>query len=97
MKRQHFITVLVALVFATVSQNVFSQYTVSGKITDKEDGKSLAGANVIVQGTRFSTSSSADGTYSIAGLKPGSYKFKVSFIGYKTIIQEIEVVIGKVC
>ena len=44
MKRQHFITALVALVFATVSQNVFSQYTVSGKITDKENGKSLAGA-----------------------------------------------------
>jgi iron complex outermembrane recepter protein len=95
MKRQHLIIVLVALVFVTVSQKVFSQYTISGKITDKEGGKSLAGANIVVQGTRFSTSSTEDGTYSMAGLKPGSYKFKVSFIGYKTFIQEIEVVSEK--
>ena len=75
MKRQHLFLACIAIYFAIFPGVVYPQFSVSGKITDKENGNPLSGANIIVQGTRFSTSSSEDGTYRIAGLKPGSYKF----------------------
>jgi iron complex outermembrane receptor protein len=90
MKRQHLFFAWIALLFAILQGSVYPQISVTGKIIDKTDNKPLAGANIVVQGTRFSTSSSEDGTYQIVALKPGSYKFKVSFMGYKTLTQEIE-------
>jgi iron complex outermembrane receptor protein len=95
MKRQHLFLAGIAIFFAIFPGIVYPQFSVSGKITDKGIGNPLSGANIVVQGTRFSTSSFEDGTYRIAGLKPGSYKFKVSFVGYKSLVQEIEVVSDK--
>jgi iron complex outermembrane recepter protein len=95
MKRQHLLFAGIAIFFVIFPGVVYPQYSVSGKITDKEDRNPLSGANIVIQGTRFSTSSFEDGTYRITGLKPGSYKFKVSFIGYKSLVQEIEVVSDK--
>jgi len=92
MKRQHLLLAGIVIYFAIFPGVVYPQFSVSGKIADKEIGNPLSGANIVVQGTRFSTSSSDDGTYSIAGLKPGSYKFKVTFIGYKSLVQEVDVI-----
>ncbi len=90
MKRQHLFLAGIAIFFVIFPGVVYPQFSVSGKITDKENGNPLSGAHIFVQGTRFSTSSSDDGTYSIAGLKPGSYKFKVTFIGYNSLVQEVD-------
>ena len=91
MKRQNLIFAAVAIFLATFNGLVYAQFSITGRITDVETGKPLPGANIVVQNSKFSTSSSIDGKYEIYGAKPGSYRFKVTFIGYKTLVQEVEI------
>ncbi len=95
MKRQQLSLSGIILLVAISPFELFAQYVVSGKITDKENGKPLPGASIVVQNTKLSSASASDGTYVVAGLKKGTYRFKVSFVGYKTIMQEVEVIESK--
>lgn len=89
MKRQRLFFGWIAILFATAPMIALSQFSVTGKITDKESGKPLPGANIVVQNTSLSVSATNDGTYKISGLKQGEYKFRISFIGYKTVLQPV--------
>ena len=63
-----------------------AKITVKGLITD-DLGEPLAGANVLVKGTRTGTAAEADGTYSLTFSLPGGAKEAVlvfSFIGMNT-------------
>ena len=61
--------------------------TVVGQVT-QEDGTPLASARVVATsvqtGRQFGALSTADGTYVIIGLPPGSYRVEVRLIGYNT-------------
>lgn len=49
-------------------------FTVSGKVLDEATGKPLPGAKVTVAGTRFATTTGADGAYSVPNVPgPASY------------------------
>ena len=63
--------------------------SVSGTVTD-EAGSSLAGANVVVEGTDLGAASSEDGTYSIS-IGEGSYTVTASVIGYKSSTASVDV------
>ncbi|MEX0770908.1 MAG: TonB-dependent receptor [Balneolaceae bacterium] len=62
--------------------------TVQGIITDRMSGEPLEGANVVLQevGEERLRGMSADqnGFYQVAGLDPGDYALRISFIGYHT-------------
>lgn len=58
------------------------QTTITGRVTDKETGDGLPGANIIVQGTYKGAASDMDGNFTITGLEPGDYDIKASMIGY---------------
>jgi iron complex outermembrane receptor protein len=90
MKRQHYTFAGIILLITISPIGLFAQFTVSGKITDKENGKPLQGASIVVQNTKLSSASAMDGTYVVAGLNKGIHRFKISFIGYKTILQEVD-------
>jgi outer membrane receptor protein involved in Fe transport len=68
----------------------------SGKISN-EQNEPVAGASVIIEGTKTGISSSADGSFSI-NLTPGKkYSLRVSAIGYGVkLIEEVEVLAGQV-
>ncbi len=55
---------------------------VRGKITDKESGEPLIGANVIIEGTSLGASTDVEGEYIILSVPPGVYAIKGSYIGY---------------
>ncbi len=57
--------------------------SVSGVVTDAEDGQPLPGANVVFAGTSQGTAADFDGRYRIDGVAPGSYTLRFSFTGYK--------------
>lgn len=57
--------------------------TLSGKVTEKETGEPLIGAQVFVSSTSSGTVTDLDGKYYLP-LPQGSYTVKVSFIGYTT-------------
>ncbi|MCK5838450.1 MAG: TonB-dependent receptor, partial [Bacteroidales bacterium] len=77
------VTFLACLPFIT-----FSQYTISGVVYDKETKTTLAGAHVIVPGTYTSSISGTKGEFKITGLEKGTITLKISYMGYKSFIEE---------
>tara|TARA_R110002051_G_scaffold69304_1_gene124601 strand:+ start:21512 stop:24622 length:3111 start_codon:yes stop_codon:yes gene_type:complete len=58
-----------------------AQTTITGTVTDSNDGSPLPGANVIVKGTTNGVSTDFDGNYSI-NVSSGSAILVFSFVGY---------------
>ncbi|MCX7862900.1 MAG: TonB-dependent receptor [Bacteroidales bacterium] len=69
---------------------VSSQTTLSGKVTDEENNP-LPMANIVLENTFIGTFSNTKGEFTIKNIKTGTYTLKVSFIGYETHSQQIEV------
>ncbi len=56
-----------------------------GKVTDKESGEALIGANVTVEGTNLGAATDVNGEYVILSVPPGVYTVKVTYIGYSPV------------
>jgi len=56
-----------------------------GRVTDKESGDPLVGANVTVDGTSLGAAADLRGDYVVLGIPPGVYTIKVSYIGYQPV------------
>lgn len=65
----------------------WAQATVTGKVTDGQDGSAIPGVNVLIKGTGTGTITDVDGTYALSA--NGDAVLVFSFIGYKS--QEITV------
>lgn len=65
-------------------------YKVSGSVKDASSNEPLVGANVIIQGTGYSTISNADGFFS-ANLKPGTYTVLFQHLGYTETRMKVQV------
>ena len=64
---------------------ICQEKTIYGKVVDKDTGKPLFGANILVTSENketFGTSTDENGNYSINIIRSGSYTFKATFIGY---------------
>ena len=59
---------------------------ISGRVTDKETGEPLIGANVMVDGTPLGAATDTDGNYFILQVSPGTYTVRFTMIGYKTLV-----------
>ena len=55
-----------------------------GKVTDRETGDALIGANVQVEGTNMGAATDVNGEYVILSVQAGVYTVKVTYIGYST-------------
>ena len=60
----------------------------SGRVTDKETGEPLMGANVIIEQTKLGAATDINGDYYVLNIPPGLYNIKVTMIGYGTQIVE---------
>ena len=63
------------------TSNVFSQTTIKGKILD-EQGESLLGENVIINGTSQGTVSDQNRNFNLTTSKDIPFEIEVSFIGF---------------
>lgn len=79
------------------TQKIYAQNgSISGVITDKEDGLPLIGVNVIIKGTTFGTATDLDGNYIIRNIRPGEYSLEFRYIGYERILNtSVSVVAGE--
>lgn len=68
-----------------------SNITVSGRVIDKTTAEPLPGANVLIMGTNFGSSSDIEGVFYIHNVPPGVYTVKVKYIGYKE--EEMDILI----
>ncbi len=73
--------------FASILANAQS-YTILGTVVD-ENKKPLFGASILIKETKAGTYSDKDGKFRIS-LQEGSYTLQVSFIGFKTKIEKIQ-------
>ncbi|WP_051638324.1 TonB-dependent receptor [Maribacter sp. Hel_I_7] len=63
-------------------------YTISGKITDIDNGETLFGASVFLEGTSIGVVTNEYGFYSISAPK-GEYRLLITYMGYSDIKQEV--------
>ena len=68
------------------------QFSVSGKVSDKETNDQLYFANIRVLNSSLGTSSNRNGDYELK-LKKGTYRLTVSYIGY--ISDTVSIVLDK--
>ena len=65
----------------SVTSILFAQMTVSGTVTDASTGNTLAGANVVVDGTDMGAAADANGGYTLSNV-PNGATLTASMIGY---------------
>lgn len=66
-----------------------------GKVTDKATGESLVGTNVSLEGTSLGAATDLDGEFVLPNIPPGTYNLKIGYIGYKGVVQAIELASGE--
>jgi iron complex outermembrane receptor protein len=76
-------TYLLALLLSATSLLSFAQRTVSGRVTDAEDGKPLPGAT-IKAGEIRGTSTDKDGNFVLKNISENIDAIDISYIGYQT-------------
>ena len=55
---------------------------IMGRITDRDSGQPLVGANIQILNTSFGAASDAEGEYVILNVAPGIYTVKATYMGY---------------
>jgi hypothetical protein len=86
---------LLLALFTTIS---YAQSTgkIAGLVFDKDTKEELIGATVIIEGTSIGASTGIEGDFVIANVAPGTYKLKISYIGYDgRIVEGVEVKAGE--
>lgn len=68
--------------------------TVTGTVTDAEEGNPLPGANVGMPGIERGTSTDRDGRFRIEGVPTGTYELVVSYVGREEVRRSISVETG---
>ncbi|TAL64353.1 MAG: TonB-dependent receptor [Bacteroidetes bacterium] len=79
---------LIFSVFAVFNLNIFSQTTISGTVS-QQNGGSLPGASIYLQGTYDGVTSDTSGRFSFKTLKTGKYVVSVTFMGFEPFSKEI--------
>lgn len=67
-----------------------NSYVLTGVVVD-ENNKALTGATVLVHPTNKGTVSNKAGNFTIPGMQAGKYVIEISFIGYKTFTDSLEI------
>jgi hypothetical protein len=84
-----------AFCFLLISANLFSQYTITGRVVDSTSKEPLRGASVFAQNTTIGTATNKEGEFSLT-LKSGGYDLIISFSGYQTNTRRITGDEGKI-
>ncbi len=86
MKQKLFIVVVAVLVLPAL---LYAQTgKIRGKVTDRETGDALPGANVVVVGTSLGAATDVSGEYVILNVPVGTYAVKAAYIGYRDVTIE---------
>ncbi len=77
--------ILLLIYFLAVCAETNAQErTITGKVTDQNDGIALPGVNIRIKGTNRGTSTTADGSFAIK-VGPGNVVLVFSYISYQTL------------
>jgi iron complex outermembrane receptor protein len=87
------INIFSVIIFLCLSIPLFSQSNVqlAGIITDAKTGKPLGGASIFIHDIKLGTISENDGNYIIKKIPAGKYLVEVTYIGYATVIENVDI------
>ncbi len=69
---------------------------IKGQVRDAESGEVLPYTNVYIAGTSLGTIALQDGNFYLAGLRPGTYTVRASYISYALGLETVTVAAGEV-
>lgn len=69
---------------------------IRGFIYEEETGEPAVFCNAILEGTSFGSTTDINGYYIISKIDPGVFTLKITYLGYDTISERIEIVPGKI-
>ena len=69
--------------------------TITGTVTEAATGEPVPGANVFLKETKRGAATDADGNYTISNIPVGTYTLRVTFVGYKASIEQVQVQSGE--
>ncbi|MEO6980196.1 MAG: carboxypeptidase-like regulatory domain-containing protein [Mucilaginibacter sp.] len=72
-----------------VSLCCLAQNTITGRIISQADTKPVPNVNVFLSNATIGDHTAANGTFTLAGIKPGKYQLVVSIIGFDTYTQDV--------
>ncbi len=84
---------ILLLVLLTGAEAQAQRAALRGFVTDEASGQRIPGVNVALQdadGALYGAATDLDGFYTVAGLVPGRYVLRVSFIGYQTVTDTLD-------
>ncbi|MBK6843301.1 MAG: SusC/RagA family TonB-linked outer membrane protein [Gemmatimonadetes bacterium] len=85
------VAALTGLATASVGAQQGAGTRVTGRVTDKDGGLPIDGAQVRVDGSTIGTITSADGRFALLRLQPGNYQLRVVRIGYLSDVKSVSV------
>lgn len=83
-------SILMGAWYLLAAFSALAQSSISGTITNQSNGQSLAGASIVIENTYKAANSDYAGRFKLSNLKAGSYVLKVSYLGYETVTQSVE-------
>jgi outer membrane receptor for ferrienterochelin and colicins len=90
--KQPTISVTLILVILVASCLAQEDGNLVGTVTDSKTDKSIAGANVFLQGTVLGGVTDSYGRFRIEGIPPGEYTVKISMMGYQmAIVKNVQI------
>lgn len=80
---------LITLLFNIFQSYAQEKYTLSGTVSEEKSNETLIGVNILFPEIQAGTTTNEYGFYSIT-LPEGSYKVIISYLGYNSIIESLE-------
>jgi iron complex outermembrane receptor protein len=77
-------------VVVNANTNYYNKSKLAGKVTDKETGEAIIGATIYIPDLKTGAAADTSGNYLIDNLPSSKILVQVSYIGYKTIIRNID-------
>ena len=78
------------------SQVAYAQSgTLRGQVTDAETGETIPSANLYITELSRGAATDIDGYYEISNIPAGTYNLRVSFVGYQTMNQQVNILAGQ--
>lgn len=91
MQRKDFRIMLIIMGICFIPMMSVAQVILSGKVIDKKTNEPIVGASVFIRKHQIGTSTNAEGLYQIKFPKKDVYLVEVSYLGYKTIKQNVSI------
>ncbi|MBC7485190.1 MAG: TonB-dependent receptor [Cytophagaceae bacterium] len=82
---------IVWLFFLFLSTSAFAQHILSGRVLNVKDSSGISGALVYLSDLKIGALSDESGHYSFKNIPNGTYLIEVSYVGYASYIQEVNI------